>query len=65
MIDIVQRLRATLTYDTPARYPEIVTEAANEIVQLRIRIETYKDVIRQYRRRDLETHPTPPPATTA
>jgi hypothetical protein len=34
-MDIVERLRASLSYDTPARYPEMVTEAADEIVRLR------------------------------
>jgi hypothetical protein len=35
MTDIVERLRASLSYDTPARYPEMVTEAADEIERLR------------------------------
>jgi hypothetical protein len=33
--DIVQRLRASLSYDTPARYPDLVTEAADQIETLR------------------------------
>jgi hypothetical protein len=37
--DIVERLRATLNYDTPARYPEIVTAAAAEIERLRAALE--------------------------
>lgn len=35
MSDLVQRLRDSLSYDTPARYPEMVTEAADEIERLR------------------------------
>jgi hypothetical protein len=35
MSDIVERLRASLSYDIPARYPEMVTEAADEIERLR------------------------------
>ena len=38
MTDIVERLRWTISADTPARYPEIVTEAANEIERLRSKV---------------------------
>jgi hypothetical protein len=37
-----------------------MSEAATEIELLRSKIATYKDVIRQYRQRDLEANPTSP-----
>lgn len=39
MTDIVRRLRATIVNETPARYPEIVAAAADEIERLQ-KIET-------------------------
>ena len=35
MTDIVERLLWTISADTPARYPDIVTAAVNEIRRLR------------------------------
>ena len=35
MTDIVERLRWSISADTPARYPDIVTEAIIEIERLR------------------------------
>jgi uncharacterized protein YkvS len=43
--DIVQRLRASLAYDTPARYPEMVVEAAGEIVRLRAALRNVVEAI--------------------
>jgi hypothetical protein len=37
-MDIVARLRWSISADTPARYPEIVREAADTIERLRARI---------------------------
>lgn len=37
-MDIVERLRWSVSADTPARYPEIVREAADTIERLRARI---------------------------
>lgn len=34
------------------------------LAEARAKIETYRGVIREYRRRDLESNPTPPPAVS-
>jgi hypothetical protein len=39
MTDIVQELRATIVNETPARYPELVAEAANVIERQRAALE--------------------------
>lgn len=45
MSDIVERLRWSISADTPARYPDLVNEAINEITELRQRIEALKKTI--------------------
>ena len=42
--DIVERLRWSMSAETPARYPEIVSEAADEIETLRAWIEHLEKV---------------------
>jgi hypothetical protein len=39
MTDIVQELRATIVNETPARYPELVSEAADTIARQRVALE--------------------------
>lgn len=45
--DIVTRLRWTLTADTPARYPEIVKAAADEIERLRTTLSIARTMCQQ------------------
>ena len=43
---------------------DIIEDMIREIQTLRTNVESYKKVIREYRRRDLEANPTPPITST-
>lgn len=45
MTDIVERLRWSISADTPARYPDIVTDAIIEIERLRAALELVRDAV--------------------
>jgi hypothetical protein len=47
--------------DFPMKPPKTVEQ---QLADALAKIEKYKEVIREYRRRDLEAHPTPPPAVS-